>query len=99
MAIDRAEAARIAALAKLEIPEDELDAVAVQLSAVLEFVATLEELDLTVGDATVLAPTGVPLRSDEPDGRTLEPGQATAGAPEAEDGFFLVPPVVENLAP
>ena len=99
MAIDRFEAARIAALAKLEIAEDELDAVAVQLSAVLEFVAALDELDLKVGDATVLAPTGVPLRSDEPDGRTLEPGQATSGAPEAEDGFFLVPAVVENLEP
>jgi len=99
MAIDRAEAARIAALAKLELAEDELDAVAVQLSAVLEFVAQLDELGLEPGEATVLAPSGAPLRTDEPDGRTLAPGQATAGAPEAEDGFFLVPPVVENLEP
>lgn len=99
MAIDRAEAARIAALAKLEIADDELDAVAVQLSAVLEFVAQLDELGLGHEEATVLAPEGAPMRADEPDGRTLEPGQATSGAPEAEDGFFLVPPVVENLEP
>ena len=99
MAIDRAEAARIAALAKLEIPEGELDAVAVQLSAVLEFVAQLDELELGDGEPTVLAPADAPLRADEPDGRTLAPTAATAGAPEAEDGFFLVPPVVENLEP
>ncbi len=99
MPIDRAEAARIASLAKLEIPESELDGVAEQLSAVLEFVAQLDELDLQAGEATVLAPTGAPLRADAPDGRTLAPGQATSGAPEAEDGFFLVPPVVENLEP
>ena len=99
MAIDRAEAARIAALAKLAIPEDELDAVAVQLSAVLDFVAQLDELGLEGAEPTVLTPAAAPLRADEPDGRTLEPGQATAGAPEAEDGFFLVPPVVENLEP
>ena len=99
MAIDRAEAARIAALAKLEIPEHELDLVAHQLSAVLDFVATLDELDLADSEPTVLTPAGAPLRADAPDGRTLAPGQATAGAPEAEDGFFLVPPVVENLEP
>ena len=99
MAIDRAEAARIAALAKLEIPEQELDQVAHQLSAVLDFVAQLDQLDLAGCEPTVLTPAGAPLRSDEPDGRTLAPGKATAGAPEAEDGFFLVPPVVENLNP
>ena len=99
MAIDRAEAARIAALAKLEIPEHELEGVAQQLSAVLEFVAQLDELGLAESEPTVLTPSSAALRRDEPDGRTLEPGQATAGAPEAEDGFFLVPPVVENLEP
>jgi aspartyl-tRNA(Asn)/glutamyl-tRNA(Gln) amidotransferase subunit C len=99
MAIDREEAARIAALAKLEIPEAELDGVAQQLSAVLDFVAQLDELGLEDSEPTVLTPTGAALREDEPDGRTLAPGQATSGAPEAEDGFFLVPPVVENLEP
>ena len=99
MAIDRAEAARIAELARLAIPDDELDRVAAQLSQVLEFVARLDELDLTGLEPTTFAPPNAPLRADVPDGRTFEPGTATAGAPEAEFGWFIVPPVVENLEP
>ena len=99
MAIDRAEAARIAALARLAIPADELDRVAAQLSQVLEFVAHLDELDLSRSEPATFAPEGDMLRRDEPDGRTLAPGAATAGAPEAEHGYFLVPPVVEVLEP
>jgi aspartyl-tRNA(Asn)/glutamyl-tRNA(Gln) amidotransferase subunit C len=99
MRIDRAEAARIAELARLSIPEAELGKVAQQLSQVLDFARTLDQLDLADAEPTVLAPAGEPLRADEPDGRTLPAGSATAGAPESEHGFFLVPPVVENLEP
>ncbi len=99
MAIDRAEAARIAALARLSIPEDELDRVAAQLSQVLGFVERLSALDLAGLEPTAFAPAGGPLRPDEPDPRTLPPGTATEGAPEAEDGYFLVPPVLEALEP
>src|SRR5438552_8204492 len=99
MAIDRFEAARIAELARLAVPEDELERVARQLSQVLEFVAALDQLDLAAGEPTGFAPAAEPLRADEPDGRTLGAGRATAGAPDTEHGFFLVPPVVENLEP
>ena len=99
MAIDRAEAARIAELARLDIPAGELDKVAEQLSQVLEFVARLDELDLAGLEPTAFAPPDAPLRADVPDGRTLAPETATRGAPEAEYGWFIVPPVVENLEP
>lgn len=99
MAIDRAEAARIAALAKLAIPEEQLDTVAAQLSQVLGFVAMLDELPLADAAPTAFAPASEPLRADVPDGRTLAEGVATAQAPEGEHDFFLVPPVVENLEP
>ncbi len=99
MAIDRAEAARIAELARLTLSEAELDRAALQLSRVLEFVAMLDQLDLAGSEPTAFAPTDAPLRADAPDGRTFAAGVATAGAPEAEHGFFLVPPVVENLEP
>ena len=99
MAIDRAEAARIAELARLFVPEHELDRVAAQLSQVLDFAATLDQLDLGDEELTALAPADAPLRADVPDGRTLDPETATANAPDAEAGFFLVPPIVENLEP
>jgi aspartyl-tRNA(Asn)/glutamyl-tRNA(Gln) amidotransferase subunit C len=99
MAIDRAEAARIAELARLWLSESELDRIAVQLSNVLEFAATLDQLALGDEPLTAFAPAGAPLRADEPDGRTLDAETAVANAPEAEGGFFLVPPVVEDLEP
>jgi|KBSSwiStaDraftv2_1062776.scaffolds.fasta_scaffold923656_2 aspartyl-tRNA(Asn)/glutamyl-tRNA(Gln) amidotransferase subunit C len=102
MALSRAEAARIAELARLHVPESELDRLALELSTVLDFAATLNDLELGDEPLTAFAPAEAPLRIDGPDGRTLndgEDGVATANAPEAEAGFFLVPPVVEDLEP
>ena len=81
------------------MPDDELDRVAAQLSQVLAFAATLDELALAGEPLTAFASPDAPLRADRPDGRTLDPETATANAPEAEAGFFIVPPVVENLEP
>jgi aspartyl-tRNA(Asn)/glutamyl-tRNA(Gln) amidotransferase subunit C len=99
MALSRAEAARIAELARLYVPDTELDRIAVELSKVLDFAATLNQLELGDEPLTAFAPPEAALREDEPDGRTFDPETATANAPEAEAGFFLVPPVVEDLEP
>ncbi len=99
MSIDRDEVRRIAELSRLEVPEDRIERVAEQLSNVLDFVATLDALDLSGCEPASLAPADAPAREDVPNGRRLEPGRATAGAPEAEDDFFLVPPIVENVNP
>ena len=99
MPIDAAEVRRVAELARLEIPDDALARVSGQLSSVLEFVARLDALDLSGCEPASFAPADAPPRADAPDGRQLEPGQATGGAPESEDDFFLVPPIVENLEP
>ena len=99
MSIDRAEVARIAELARLHIPEDQVDRLASQLSQVLDFAATIQQLDLKGCEPTVFAPADAPLRQDQPDGRRLTPEQALAAAPEGEHGFFLVPPIVENVNP
>ena len=46
MAITREDVLHVAALARLEIPEDEVDAVRDQLGAILEAVGKVSELDL-----------------------------------------------------
>jgi aspartyl-tRNA(Asn)/glutamyl-tRNA(Gln) amidotransferase subunit C len=99
MSIDEREVRRIAALARLEIAEDAIATVAAQLSSVLEFAATLNELELEGCEPTVLAPADAPLRADEPDGRVLRTEDVMAGAPECRDGYFVVPPIVENVNP
>jgi aspartyl-tRNA(Asn)/glutamyl-tRNA(Gln) amidotransferase subunit C len=99
MAIERTEVERIAELARLHIPAERVDRVAAELSAVLDFVEALRRLDLVGRDPGVFAPADAPLREDVPDGRRLGPERATAMAPASEDGFFLVPPIVEHLEP
>jgi aspartyl-tRNA(Asn)/glutamyl-tRNA(Gln) amidotransferase subunit C len=99
MSIDRAEVLRIAELARLEIPEAQLDHLTSQLSQVLDFAATIQKLDLAGCEPTVFAPTDAPMRDDEPDHRRLTTDAALAMAPEREHGFFLVPPIVENVNP
>lgn len=99
MAIDRDEVKRIAELARLEMPEADVARVAGQLSSVLEFVETLKQLDLSGCEPMAFAPADAPLREDEPNGRRLSSDAAVAAAPESEDHFFLVPPIVENVNP
>jgi len=85
----------IAALARLELSEAEVEEYRQQLSAVLEYFARLQAVD-TEGippTASVLPPRSV-LRPDEP--RPGLPRDALlANAPEVEDGQFRVPPVFE----
>jgi len=99
MAIDRAEVERIAELARLEIPEGQIERTAAELSAVLEFVTALKRLDLSGCEPTTFAAPESALREDRLDERRLDADRALAAAPEAEAGFFLVPPIVENVNP
>jgi aspartyl-tRNA(Asn)/glutamyl-tRNA(Gln) amidotransferase subunit C len=99
MAIQRDEVRRIAGLARLEIREEDLDRVAAELSSVLEYAEALKRLDLEGCEPLSFAPPATALRADEPDGRRLTARQALGMAPEAEGGFFVVPPVLEGQDP
>jgi aspartyl-tRNA(Asn)/glutamyl-tRNA(Gln) amidotransferase subunit C len=95
----RDEVEKIAELARLTIPEERLERVAAELSAVLEFAEAIRRLDLAGYEPAAFAPVDAPLREDVVNGRRLTAEDALAMAPESEDGFFLVPPVVDNLEP
>jgi aspartyl-tRNA(Asn)/glutamyl-tRNA(Gln) amidotransferase subunit C len=99
MSISREDLERIAELARLEIPADRAEALRLELSAVLSFAEALRKLDLAGCEPSQFAPSGVPMRKDQPDGRQLDPARATAGAPESEDGYFIVPPIVDHIEP
>ena len=99
MTIRREEVAAIAELARLEIPAERMDRMAEDLSAVLAFAEAIRRLDLAGSEPVALAPEGVPLRDDVVNGRRLSQEDALAMAPERDEGFFRVPPIVENLEP
>jgi aspartyl-tRNA(Asn)/glutamyl-tRNA(Gln) amidotransferase subunit C len=99
VAIQPEEVRRIAALARLEVREEDLARVAAELSAVLDYAAVLQRLDLAGCEPASLTPAEGGLREDGPDGRQLAREQALAAAPAVEGDCFAVPPVVENLEP
>jgi len=95
MALDRATVERIAALARIEIAEEERDALAGELDAILGWVAALNEVD-TEGVAPMTSVGGhrLPWRGDEvTDGGY--PDRILANAPDAAGAFWAVPKVVE----
>jgi aspartyl-tRNA(Asn)/glutamyl-tRNA(Gln) amidotransferase subunit C len=89
--IERDEVLHVARLARLALDEDEIEPMARELSAVLDHVAKIGELDLDDVPPTshVVEVTGG-LRADEP--RPCLPREvALAQAPEVSDEGFLVP--------
>jgi aspartyl-tRNA(Asn)/glutamyl-tRNA(Gln) amidotransferase subunit C len=95
MALDKATVARIATLARIRLPEDELAALAGELSNILTWIEQLQEVDTegVAPMASVVAMT-LPKRDDEvTDGDCRE--AVLGNAPAAARGFFAVPKVVE----
>lgn len=90
--IAAAEVRRIAGLARIALTEDEVRRMTRELSAILEYVALLDALELP--DDTPLPSTGSPAtRADDP-AQSLDAQTALAGAPRAASGHFVVPRVV-----
>ena len=96
MSLDKATIRKVATLARIEVPEAELDAVAAKLSGILKWIEQLSEVNTDnvapmSGGTTDLAQSW---RSDKvTDGGMAD--KVLANAPDAQDGFFGVPKVVE----
>ena len=89
--IERDEVLHVARLARLALDEEEIELMARELSAVLDHVAKIGELDLDgVAPTSHVVELSGALRPDEP--RPCLPREAAlAQAPAVSDGGFLVP--------
>ncbi len=93
MTITREEVLHVAWLARLEIPEGEIDRLRGELEAILDAVGKVAELDLAD-----VPPTSHPLdlvnvwADDEPR-PSLSAEEALKNAPDAAEGAFRVPAV------
>ncbi len=95
MSLDKATVLRIARLARIEVPEEELDHLAGELSGILSWVEQLNEVDTEqVAPMTSVVETRLKQRSDQVTEGGY-PEAILANAPEREDGFFVVPKVLE----
>ena len=95
MALDTAAVKRIARLARLAVPEEELAPLAEELSGILDWVEQLDAVDTSgVAPMTSAVDVTLPMREDAvTDGGIQE--KILANAPEPARGFFAVPKVVE----
>ena len=95
MPLDRAAVAHIAMLARIKVPEGELDAMAKELDGILHWVEQLKEVDTAnVEPMTGAVRIALPRRKDEiTDGNCRD--KVLANGPETAHGFFAVPKVVE----
>lgn len=95
MSIDPDTAARVAKLARIKVEPDALPALADEFSAILGFIEQLEEVDVEgVEPMTSVTPQVLKRRVDQvTDGSQQE--AVLVNAPDAREGFFAVPKVVE----
>jgi aspartyl-tRNA(Asn)/glutamyl-tRNA(Gln) amidotransferase subunit C len=105
MSLDKETVARIARLARLKVPEEELEPLAGELSGILAWIEQLNEVDTKdVAPLASVSDVTLPMRQDKvTDGGIAEkvlanaPGGAVYIEPDDKHagGFFTVPKVVE----
>jgi len=89
--IDREQVLHVARLARLELTDDEVERMSGELSAVLDHIEKIGELDLDgVAPTTHVIEVENALRPDVPE-PSLPREVALAEAPAVADGGFLVP--------
>lgn len=95
MSVDAATVRRIAHLARIAVAEDEVEHLQGELNAILAFVEQLSEVDVEgVEPMTSVIPMAMKKRPDEVTDGGI-PDDILKNAPAAQDGFFMVPKVVE----
>lgn len=95
MSIDIATAAKVAKLARIRVDEDRLPQLAEEFNTILGFIEQLNEVDVEgVEPMTSVTPQRLKRREDVvTDGN--QQAAVLANAPDAREGFFAVPKVVE----
>ena len=95
MSIDTETARRVAKLARIAVEEDRFPALAEEFNAILGFIEQLQEVDVEGVEPMVsVTPMRLPRREDAvTDGNQQD--KVLSNAPDAREGFFAVPKVVE----
>jgi aspartyl-tRNA(Asn)/glutamyl-tRNA(Gln) amidotransferase subunit C len=91
MAITREDVLHVARLARIAIPEEEVERVQAQLAAILEAVGKVSELDLSDVEPTSHPLAVVNVWADDEPRASLAREEALANAPDPAEGAFRVP--------
>jgi aspartyl-tRNA(Asn)/glutamyl-tRNA(Gln) amidotransferase subunit C len=95
MSIDAATVRRIAHLARIKVEGGEIERLQGDMNSILGFVEQLKEVNIDgVEPMTSVTPMKLPMREDKvTDGGDAK--KVLMNAPATEEGFYLVPKVVE----
>ncbi|MEE9428115.1 MAG: Asp-tRNA(Asn)/Glu-tRNA(Gln) amidotransferase subunit GatC [Paracoccaceae bacterium] len=95
MSIDTKTAAHVAKLARIRVEDKDLPALAGEFNTILGFIEQLNEVDVEgIEPMTSVTPMRLKRRDDQvTDGGIQD--QILSNAPDAREGFFAVPKVVE----
>lgn len=95
MSIDTATAAKVAKLARIKVEPDQLPALAQEFSNILTFIEQLNEVDVDGVEPMVsVTPMRLKRRVDGVTDGDMQ-DKVLSNAPDAREGFFAVPKVVE----
>ena len=95
MSVDLATVKRVARLARIAVSEEEANRMTGELNGILGFVEQLSEVNVEgVEPMTSVTPMRLPRRADVVTDGNIQ-SQILANAPDAREGFFAVPKVVE----
>jgi aspartyl-tRNA(Asn)/glutamyl-tRNA(Gln) amidotransferase subunit C len=95
MSVDHATVRKIASLARIAVTDDQVEAMVPELNNILGWIEQLGEVDTSaVQPMTAVIPNVLRLRDDVvTDGDVRD--AVLKNAPQAEQGFFTVPKVIE----
>jgi aspartyl-tRNA(Asn)/glutamyl-tRNA(Gln) amidotransferase subunit C len=85
----------VAHLARLHLSDDEISRLQPQMDQIVEFVKKIDELNVADVEPTAHAASVVNVMRDDVPGETLEHDVVMANAPQAADGLFAVPKIIE----
>ena len=95
MSVNAQTVRRIAHLARIAVAEEEIGPLQGELNAILAFVEQLSLVNVEgVEPMTSVIPMQLPMREDVVTDGDIAP-LVLANAPQTEDGFFVVPKVIE----
>jgi len=95
--IDKDTVKYIAGLSRLSLDEKELALYAGQLADILLYISKLNQLNTEgVPPTSHVLSTLVNVERPDAPGKSLEPDEAVANAPDKADGFFRIPKVIEG---
>lgn len=95
MSVDHATVRKIASLARIAVTDDQVEAMVPELNNILGWIEQLAEVDTSaIQPMTAVIPNVLRLRDDVvTDGDVRD--AVLKNAPQAEQGFFTVPKVIE----